>query len=243
MTDQQAEQLAPWIDRVHCMDARDLLAQLPDGSVDACVTDPPYGIDGGRGGTSRKRSKATYEGLWNDDEDYIRSTCIPIIEECRRVAKVVVLTPGNRWIQCYPRADDMGCFWQPAGAGIGPWGFVTFNPILYYGKDPRGGRCPVPSGRHVVERPSCDEHPCAKPMAAWTWLVEKASLPGQIVMDPFLGSGTTAVACVQTGRHFIGCDTNPDYCAIAERRIAEARLQTRMDFSPREKPRQEALTV
>jgi site-specific DNA-methyltransferase (adenine-specific) len=47
--------------------------------------------------------------------------------------------------------------------------------------------------------------------------------PGGRVLDPFMGSGTTAVACTRHDRHFIGYEINADYCAIAENRIAEAR--------------------
>jgi DNA modification methylase len=53
---------------------------------------------------------------------------------------------------------------------------------------------------------------------------------GSTVLDPFMGSGTTGVACVQTGRNFIGIEIDPDYFAIAERRIAEAQLQPRLEF-------------
>ena len=62
------------------------------------------------------------------------------------------------------------------------------------------------------------------------WLVENASNEGDTILDPFMGSGTTGVACVKTGRNFIGIEIDPDYYAIAEKRIAEAQLQTRMDL-------------
>jgi len=57
------------------------------------------------------------------------------------------------------------------------------------------------------------------------WCIERATEPGQIILDPFMGSGTTGVACVQTGRNFIGIEIDADYFAIAERRIAEAQMQ------------------
>ena len=52
-------------------------------------------------------------------------------------------------------------------------------------------------------------------------LVSLFSKEGDIVWDPFLGSGTTAVACKQLGRRFIGIEINPDYCKIAEQRLAQ----------------------
>ena len=62
-------------------------------------------------------------------------------------------------------------------------------------------------------------------------LIEMTSLNEQIILDPFLGSGTTGVACVQTGRHFIGIEIDPTYFAIAERRIKEAQAQPRMEVA------------
>lgn len=57
------------------------------------------------------------------------------------------------------------------------------------------------------------------------WCLELATNPGDTVLDPFMGSGTTGVACVQTGRNFIGCEIDPTYFAIAEKRIAAAQRE------------------
>jgi site-specific DNA-methyltransferase (adenine-specific) len=59
-------------------------------------------------------------------------------------------------------------------------------------------------------------------------LVEKFTNEGDTILDPFMGSGTTGVACVQTGRNFIGIEIEPKYFEIAEKRIAEAQLQMRL---------------
>ena len=55
-----------------------------------------------------------------------------------------------------------------------------------------------------------------------TWLIQLTTIPGETVLDPFMGSGTTGVACVRTGRKFIGIEKDSTYFAIAERRIREA---------------------
>jgi DNA modification methylase len=66
-------------------------------------------------------------------------------------------------------------------------------------------------------------HPTQKPVALMRWCLDKAKVPpGATVLDPFMGSGTTGVACVQTGRNFIGIEIDEEYFSIAERRIAEA---------------------
>jgi len=65
-------------------------------------------------------------------------------------------------------------------------------------------------------------HPNKKPVSLMRWCIELATNPGDTILDPFMGSGTTGVACVQTGRNFIGIELDEDYFKIAEKRIAEA---------------------
>lgn len=62
-----------------------------------------------------------------------------------------------------------------------------------------------------------------KPIALMEWLVKLACPPGGTVLDPFAGSGTTGVACVRTGRKFVGVEKNAEYHAIATRRIGAER--------------------
>ncbi len=73
-----------------------------------------------------------------------------------------------------------------------------------------------------ASRPERSRHPNQKPLALLRWLLDKLPAEGT-VLDPFMGSGTTGVACVQTGRRFIGIEISPEYHAIAEKRIADAR--------------------
>jgi len=68
------------------------------------------------------------------------------------------------------------------------------------------------------DRPSL--HCCQKPVALIEWLIETYSRPGDTVLDPFMGSGTTGVACVRTGRKFVGIEKDPGYFNLARRRIA-----------------------
>jgi site-specific DNA-methyltransferase (adenine-specific) len=65
-------------------------------------------------------------------------------------------------------------------------------------------------------------HPTQKPVAVMAWIIEHYTKPGNTVLDPFMGSGTTGVACVQTGRNFIGIEIDPGYFEIAKRRIEQA---------------------
>jgi len=219
-------------------DCLDVLRRLPDESVDAVVTDPPYGV-----GLKAKRAKQRGGGVtaregtycFDDTPEYVRDVVQPIIEECRRIARSVVLTPGTRNAWLYPPPDDIGCFFSAAGTGMGRWGFTCSQPILYYGKCPYLARClgsrPNSCGQTYPNDANKIAHPCAKPIRMATWLVQRASLAGMTVLDPFMGSGTTGVACVQTGRNFIGVEIDPTYFAIAKRRIADARRAARQSVA------------
>ena len=67
-------------------------------------------------------------------------------------------------------------------------------------------------------------HPCPKPQGLWNILLNKFSEENEIVLDPFLGSGTTARVAKDLKRNFIGIEINPDYCKIAEERLAQGVL-------------------
>jgi DNA modification methylase len=220
-------------------DCRDVLPTL--GKVDAVVTDPPYGIDGGRGGDARDYRKAIYSDAFEDTEEYIATVCVPSVVAALSLAHRGAVTPGIRCLSLYPRPADIGCFYTPAAMTHGPWGFVGFNPVLYYGKDFRAGRGALPSSITVTEAAPKVGHPCPKPTKAWEWLLDKVSQEDETILDPFMGSGTTGVAAVKLGRKFIGVEIEERYFDIACRRISEALRQPNL-FIEKPKPAvQEAL--
>ena len=70
-------------------------------------------------------------------------------------------------------------------------------------------------------------HKTVKPISLMVWLCNLTRTPtGGVVLDPFMGSGTTGIACVKTGREFIGIEINPEYIEIAKRRIACAQEES-----------------
>ena len=202
-------------------DCRDILPTL--GPVDLVLTDPPYGIEGARGVGNRARGKAVYKPTqWEDTPEYVRYTCVPIIVWCIAATPRVIVTPGIRHLHLYPPAADIGCFWTPAAVGTGAWGLVTFHPILFYGRDPRAGIGAWPSGRQVTEHSNGIGHPCPKPLKAWTWLLAKGSTESSdLILDPFMGSGTTLRAAKDLGRRAIGIEIEEKYCEIAAKRLAQ----------------------
>ena len=206
---------------IYHADARDILPFLT--GIDLVLTDPPYGIDGGRGNGNRARGKAMYEASgWSDTPIYIQEICVPVIKQCVELAERVIVTPGSRCMQMYPPPDDIGCFWMPASIGYGSWGMNTFSPIFYYGRDPRAGIGALPNGKQLTEHANVIGHPCPKPLNAWKWLLSKGTTAEtDIVFDPFVGSGTTLVAAKHLGRKAIGIEIEERYCEIAANRLSQ----------------------
>jgi DNA modification methylase len=218
--------IAEWVDKVHEGDCLELMRQLPDGCVDAVVTDPPYG---------------TQTTHWDSSIDS------QVFSECLRVSTGYSLFAysNTRLWHILGILHDLGVdTWTLAWHKSNSVGFERhfapqWTPIVcaYRGAVPFWGKdiCYCPITVHDFE------HPTPKPLPLAKWLVQRAVESGGLVLDPFLGSGTTAVACVQTGRHFIGMELEPSYVAIARKRIAEAQAQPRLDFEKADPPRQEVM--
>ena len=218
---------------IHLGDCLKIMPQL-EQEFDCFLTDPFYGVDGGRGGQARERGKARYiDAEWDDTPEAVAEVAVPVVEQCIALCERGAVTPGIVCMSLYPTPADIGCFWTPAAMGRGPWGFTAFNPILYYGKDYRAGIGAWPTGRQVTERSDASSHPCPKPIGAWSWLLEKVSQKGELVLDPFLGSGTTLVACYRLGRRGVGIEISEEYCELAAKRLEGATTQGRL-FEPQE---------
>lgn len=142
--------------------------------------------------------------------------------------KRAAVFPGIRNMYRYPEPADIGAVYVPAGAGFGRWGFACFHPVLFYGKrPPRTGMLPA---SYMEKKPSVDNkcgHPCPKPLSWMQWLVGLATLEGDEILDPFMGSGTTLVAAKSMNRRAIGIEIEERYCEIAAKRLAQEVL----DFS------------
>ena len=211
-------------------DCLEILPTLP--KVDAVITDPPYGVSGQQNTRNADREcgkKNAYESFI-DSADYVERIAVPAVRVALSLAKRGVVTPGNLCLTMYPAPQSFGCFYQPASVGLQPWGRADAQPILYYGKHPIGGTA-LPGSKcsyQLTEAPDVNGHPCPKPTKAMIWMVSCASLKGETILDPFMGSGTTGVACMNLGRKFIGIEIEPRYFDIACERIENAQRQERL---------------
>ena len=209
---------------IYCSNCMDILPMIPDDAIDAVITDPPYGIGGASGTVGLSRSEKVSYDSFVDDRQYVQSICVPTIEGCIRLAPVVIVTPGSKCLTDYPQPDSFGSIIQPATVSLQKWGSADSQPIFYYGRDPRVGKTIQKCSYRLIEPPSCKKHPCSKPIGLMSWLVKRGTLDGQIVLDPFAGSGTTLVAAKQLGRKYIGIEISPEYCKIAEDRLRQEEL-------------------
>jgi site-specific DNA-methyltransferase (adenine-specific) len=187
------------------------------GAVDLVVTDPPYGL------RSKDTNKNKYKSF-TDDPGEVTETVRFIIEMYKN--KRVVLTPGQNLMFKYPEPDAIGAFYYPAGTGSCSWGFVGWQPIFYYGKDPylAAGKGRRMNSKASTEQAEKNGHPCPKPLNAWKWLVSRCSFPGETILDPFAGSGTTGRAAKDIGRKCIMIEIEEMYCEIIAKRMSQCVL-------------------
>jgi DNA modification methylase len=204
-------------------DCREILPSLDN--IDALVTDPPYGV-GFVGKVTKDTNNRYQKQIYIDDDETWRETVLPGIKLALSVAKRGLIFCGTRKLQDYPTPKDIGGICTPNGAGRSSWGFGCYHPVLYYGSPPQiGARATMivsyHPGMHVTGENN-NAHPCPKPIAFMEWAVNRATLDGETILDPFMGSGTTGVAAVKLGRKFIGIEIDPKYFDIACRRIDAA---------------------
>ena len=223
------------LDIIYNADCIEGMRSIPDESINLVVTDPPYLMKYKTGRRKDKTHKFCTEIL-NDDnptliEDYIG--------ECYRILK------NNSACYMFCNVNKVDVFkveLEKAGFNIKNmiiWvknNHTAGDLVAQYGKKyeilfyVNKGRCPIRNGRltDVWEFPRVSGklqlHQNQKPVELIQQCIEKSSDPGAIVFDGFMGSGTTAVACLETGRHYIGYELDPDYHAIAEKRIVDYEL-------------------
>jgi len=200
-------------------DCMDVLPTLP--KVDAVITDPPYGVG------------FKYESHDDTNVGYVE-WCASWFALLQKVSDRIAISCGISNLQDWPKSDWTLCWHKPASMGRCFVGFNNWEPVLLYGKAPR--QIVDVFRATIVPDESLKGHPCPKPLDWGLQLVEKLSEPGQIVLDPFLGSGTTGVAAIQLGRKFIGIEREPKYFDIACQRIEQAVAQGQL-FEP-EQPKQ-----
>jgi len=200
-------------------DARDVLPTLPEFVL---VTDPPYGVDLGNGDMRKNGhglGKGVYDGIPDDYESWMRDV-LPVISESVSRCKRGAVFSGPH-LQEQPKANAIGGVYCPAGSGRHGWGFKTFLPVMFYGTAPNLQNGAKPNTLRSSATAEKNGHPCPKPIEWMSWLIGLASEESDLIVDPFMGSGTTLRAAKDQNRRAIGIELSEKYCEIAANRMSQ----------------------
>ncbi len=215
---------------LHLGDCLDIMRNIPDKSIDAVITDPPYGmnLNTDYSGMARRAFRGqstsnTFDKVVGDDKPFDPTPFL-------NVAETIVLfgydyfsnkLPSNSTVMVWDKrltesADK--CFGSPFELlWVNKKTKKRFYRVRWYGL--------FGTEKQDVKK---RVHPTQKPIELMTKIIQDFTREGDTILDPFMGSGTTGVACVQTGRNFIGIEIDEGYFKIAEKRIHEAQQQMRL---------------
>jgi len=199
---------------LYCGDCMEILPML--GKVDAVITDPPYGIaDCWKGGKGHGWGKADADKQVRNEWD-ATAPSKEVFDLLIEIGKTSAFWGGNY-------------FELPVSRGWLIWNKPERNFTLSEAELCWTSR-DMATRVFDYRRSDPDRtHPTQKPVAVMAWTIEKLRVPsGGIILDPFMGSGTTGVACMNMGCHFIGIEREPKYFDIACRRIEQAQQQLKL---------------
>jgi DNA modification methylase len=223
------ETLRKWTNTIQCVNCIDALKQMPDDSVDLIIADPPYGISrnlnckGKRLGTTAKLDFNfgewdKFEKEWfglavHKTRGWMMTFCakkdvghfIDVLEKNKFIAVDVLVWQKPDPVPLNAKSRFLNA-WEAVVIGKKPgayWGSKYEHNII---------KVQAPKGKNRV-------HPTQKPVELIKKLVALTTKKGDLVLDPFMGSGTTAAACVELNRNYIGFEISKEYCRLANQRL------------------------
>ena len=205
---------------ITCKDAVEYLKGLADNSVTLTIADIPYDVINREGGI-RNMDKGDADVLTFDLTDFVN--------------EIMRVTSGSIYIFCSSeqvsgirsqldaKLTTRHCIWEKTNPspmhGQRFWLSSIENCVFARKSNATfNEHCQSAVWRESVER-SIKNHPTPKSVLLLKRLIEASTNPGDIVLDPCMGSGSTGLACKMTDRHFLGCDINPEYVEKAIERI------------------------
>jgi len=232
------------VDRIICGDCLDVMKDMPDNSVDLVITSPPYNT-GGKSLGYHPNSK-TGDNFYDQHKDNMANDEYGVflferIAESLNVARYsfwdIQILSGNKAImvktmEAFAKFLKDVFVWQKQAVSQITRGRTAkgFELVLMFGKDdnmtfeynnfPPNGY--VPNIRTWYKTESIPEHHATFPLPLPLYFIQHFSKEGDLILDPFCGSGTTCVAAKMLGRHYIGIDISEKYCQIARKRIEAA---------------------
>lgn len=240
---------ADFINKIICEDCLEIMKQIPTSSVDLIVTSPPYniknstgnGLKDGRGGKWANAALQNGYSHYDDcmpHEDYVAWQRDCLKEMLRIIPETGAIFYNHKWrVQnglLQDRVDITAGFpvrqiiiWRRKGGfNFNPGYFLPTYEVIYLIAKPQFRLVEKANGYGDVwefMQETKNEHPAAFP----TPLIERiiSSTHASIVLDPFMGSGTTAVAADKLKRQYIGIELSPNYCEMAKKRLAHSQSQ------------------
>lgn len=232
------------LDVIHCGDSLEVLKTLPDSSIDLVVTSPPYNIKNSTGNGFKYKSKgklwenpSLISGYDKHGDNMPHSEYVEwqrnILSECMRLlSDEGAIFYNHKWrVQAgllQDRQDIMNGFpvrqiiiWQRSGGiNFNPGYFLPTYEVIYVIAK-KGFKLKQGSNKHGdvwnIRQEVDSDHPAPFPLELPTRIISSTS--AKVVLDPFMGSGTTGLACKKLGVHYIGIDNSPEYCEMARKRI------------------------
>lgn len=213
-------------------DCLELMKEIPDKSIDLILTDPPYGIGesnernatrGGRTGfDGRKRSKivkTTNFGHFEWDKERIKKE---YFDEMFRISKNQIIFGGNYYTD-YLKPTSCWIVWHKDNGANDfadcELAWASFNSAVRYFKYRWNGML-----QEDMQHKEIRVHPTQKPTILFKWILEKYSKVGDLICDPFLGSGTTLRACSITNRNCVGFEIDSQYEKYYKEIISQVRF-------------------
>lgn len=244
-----------FINKNICGDCLEVMKKIPGDSIDLVVTSPPYnlknstgnGMKDGRGG--KWSNAALLEGYSHHDDRMPHNEYVKWQRDCLNEMMRVINDGGaifynHKWrVQgglLQDRQDIVGEFpvrqiiiWRrKGGINFNPGYFLPTYEVIYLIAEPKFKLAPKANAHGDVWEFTQDmnnPHPAPFPVA----LIERiiSSTKAKIILDPFMGSGTTAVVAKGLGRNFIGIDISPQYCKMADGRLEKNKRKSELRFS------------
>lgn len=215
---------------LHLGDCLEVMRTLPDGCVDAVVTDPPYFLPAAHYNTR----SATARSL--SDLSILNHYFRDFFETVRRVLKpdgfLYCFCDGQSYpvfyVTAYPHFKRVRPLVWDKGTSINGYSWRHQHELILFAESEDSPAVPTGDGDILKCRavPINDrEHLAQKPIELLGRLIDKTTPKGGIVLDPFMGSCTTGLAALSVERGFVGIEMDETYFALSEKRIAEAQLQ------------------
>lgn len=205
-----------WTNTIQNIDCLEGLKSLPNNSIDLIFTDPPYGLN-----------KA---GIRNDNNLDLFYSILPDSHRVLRNDAFLITFFSTKFLPDIFKNNPFQYFWNfvlhcPNGRVMSPIGFTKYMSCVVFKKgNPRMTKrgkdifMDTP-GKTVEPDEGFIDHPTPKPKTFIKELLTMFSKEEDIVLDPFVGSGSTAVACKQLRRNYIGFEINSEYCKLAINRL------------------------